>query len=112
MEQSQRYATDFETEQFFQGTPAIVPESYSQTEAIKAPPRLLSDHLLVAYFQEYHPLFPVLHRPTFLASYEKLVSTDPSAAAGLSQHDIAKLFLVFAIALQQQEVCRRVASLY
>lgn len=66
----------------------------------------MSDHLLQSYFQEYHPLFPVLHRPTFLASYEKLVSGDGSQVNTLPHHSVAQLFLVFAIA-QQSEVGSR-----
>jgi hypothetical protein len=104
MKETGRYTVEFETEQFFQGQSTIVPDSLLQSDAFKAPPRLLSDHLLVSYFQEYHSLFPVLHRPTFLSTYEKLVAADNTAAASLPAHDIAKLFLVFAIALQQHEV--------
>ncbi|KAF8251059.1 hypothetical protein K440DRAFT_647833 [Wilcoxina mikolae CBS 423.85] len=103
MEETGQCTVEFETEQFFQGQSTVVPDSLLQPDTLKAPPRLLSDHLLVSYFQEYHPLFPVLHRPTFLSTYEKLVAVDSAAAASLPAHDIAKLFLVFAIALQQQE---------
>lgn len=103
MKEGGRYTVEFETEQFFQGQPcAIATDSVPQLEGIKPPPRLLSDHLLVSYFQEYHPLFPVLHRPTFLSTYEKLVA-DSTSAASLPAHDVAKLFLVFAIALQQHD---------
>ncbi|KAI5793106.1 fungal-specific transcription factor domain-containing protein [Geopyxis carbonaria] len=95
---------DFATDKFFQWQPAASsPNTELQPGVIKPPPRLLSDHLLVSYFQEYHQLFPVLHRPTFLSSYEKLVAADGRAVASLSNHDIAKLFLVFAISQQQNE---------
>jgi hypothetical protein len=104
MQEVGRYTVEFETEQFFQGQPcAIATDSALQPDGLKPPPRLLSDHLLVSYFQEYHPLFPVLHRPTFLSTYEKLVA-DTTSAASLPAHDVAKLFLVFAIALQQHDV--------
>lgn len=96
---------DFATDMFFQWQPVAGPANTElQPGAIKPPPRLLSDHLLVSYFQEYHQLFPVLHRPTFLSSYEKLVAVDGRATASLSDHDIVKLFLVFAISQQQNEV--------
>lgn len=104
-----RYTVEFETERFFHGQ-SVFNTSVDpglQLEGLKPPPRLLSDHLLVSYFQEYHPLFPVLHWPTFLATYEKLVSPDSSMAASLPAHDIAKLFLVFAVALQQHDVGSR-----
>ncbi|KAH0611070.1 uncharacterized protein H6S33_011497 [Morchella sextelata] len=98
---------DFRSDTFFRGQTLVKPSADAplnrQPNSIKAPPRLLSDHLLVSYFQEYHPLFPVLHRPTFLASYEILVSGDGSTATSLPNHAIAQLFLVFAIALQQSE---------
>ncbi|KAH8147577.1 uncharacterized protein LAJ45_08404 [Morchella importuna] len=98
---------NFRSDTFFRGQTLAKPSADAPLNrlpnSIKAPPRLLSDHLLVSYFQEYHPLFPVLHRPTFLASYEILVSGDGSTATSLPNHAIAQLFLVFAIALQQSE---------
>lgn len=105
MKEAGRYTVEFETERFFQGQSSSITEADAmlQPDAIKPPPRLLSDRLLVSYFQEYHPLFPVLHRPTFLSTYEKLVADSDTAA--LPPHDVAKLFLVFAISLQQHEVC-------
>ncbi|KAK5124622.1 hypothetical protein LTR85_001335 [Meristemomyces frigidus] len=60
----------------------------------KAPPRLLSDQLINIYFQEWAPLFPVLHRPTFLALYEKYVA---DADAVTDKTAIAQLNLVFGI---------------
>ncbi|KAK4888389.1 DNA-binding transcription factor cat8 [Elasticomyces elasticus] len=61
----------------------------------KAPPRLLSDQLVNIFFQEWAPLFPVLHRPTFLALYEKYVA-DPEAVTDKTA--VAQLNLVFGIA--------------
>lgn len=61
----------------------------------KAPPRLVSDQLINIYFQEWAPLFPVLHRPTFLALYEKYVA---DADAVTDKTAIAQLNLVFGIA--------------
>lgn len=105
LKDSGRYTIEFETERFFQGQSVFnMMDTMLQPEGLKPPPRLLSDHLLVSYFQEYHPLFPVLHRPTFLSTYEKLVSQDSSMLASLAAHDIAKLFLVFSVALYQQDV--------
>jgi hypothetical protein len=93
---------DFEPGQFFvDQASVIIDDSTPHHGTIKLPPRLLSDRLLVCYFQEHHPLFPVLHWPTFLAAYEKLVGND---ITDLASHDIAKLFLVFAISLQRNDV--------
>ena len=61
----------------------------------RAPPRLVSDQLVNIFFQEWAPLFPVLHRPTFLALYEKYVA---DADAVTDKTAIATLNLVFGIA--------------
>jgi hypothetical protein len=60
-----------------------------------APPRMFSDRCVNVFFQEWAPLFPVLHKPTFLRLYEEYMSnpeqmTDP--------HKLAQLNLVFGIA--------------
>ncbi|PWW78272.1 hypothetical protein C7212DRAFT_25197, partial [Tuber magnatum] len=94
---------DFNPDILFESRQSLKPsENLNSYEDTKTPPRLLSDHLLVSYFQEYHPLFPVLHRPTFLASYKKLVSGDGSEANTLPHHSVAQLFLVFAIAQRNE----------
>jgi len=56
------------------------------------------------YFQEWAPLFPVIHRPTFLAIYEQYVS-----GAGLvrDKRSLAQLNLVFGIAAQANGVSSR-----
>lgn len=61
----------------------------------KAPPRLLSDQLINIFFQEWAPLFPILHRPTFLGLYEKYVADSDSVT---DKAQIAQLNLVFGIA--------------
>ncbi|KAK5116983.1 hypothetical protein LTR62_006704 [Meristemomyces frigidus] len=61
----------------------------------KTPPRLVSDQLVNNFFQEWAPLFPVLHRPTFLGLYEKYVA---DAEAVTDKTAIAQLNLVFGIA--------------
>lgn len=47
------------------------------------------------FFQEWAPLFPVLHRPTFLTLYEQYVA-DPEAVS--DRKSLAMLNLVFGIA--------------
>lgn len=47
------------------------------------------------YFQEWAPLLPVLHKPTFLRIYEEFVV---DAEKVKSSHKIAQLHLVFGIA--------------
>ena len=61
----------------------------------KAPPRMVSDQLINIFFQEWAPLFPVLHRPTFLTLYEKYVA-DPDTVT--DKAELAQLNLVFGIA--------------
>lgn len=79
--------------------------SSEEETAIKPPSRLLADHLVVTYFQEYHSLFPVIHQPTFIRSYERLIKSVESGkpGAGLPKHTIAQLFLVFAISAEHTE---------
>ena len=60
-----------------------------------APARMLSDKLVNIFFQEFSPLFPILHRPTFLALYDEYTSTPDIVKDTKS---IAQLFLVFGIA--------------
>ncbi|CUS14123.1 unnamed protein product [Tuber aestivum] len=93
---------DFNPDILLECQQSLKPSEIDSYEDIKTPPRLLSDRLLVSYFQEYHPLFPVLHRPTFLTSYEKLVSGDGFQVNTLPHHLVAQLFLVFAIAQQNE----------
>ena len=67
----------------------------------KAPPRLVSDQMINIFLQEWSPLFPVFHRPTFLKLYEDYVANPE----GLNDsHAIAQLNLVFGIAALSAEV--------
>ena len=53
------------------------------------------------FFQEWAPLFPVLHRPTFLKLYEDYTANPDSID---DKHSIAQLNLVFGIAALSAEV--------
>jgi hypothetical protein len=53
------------------------------------------------FFQEWAPLFPILHRPTFLALYEQYVG---SPDAVVDKKSIAQLNLVFGIAALSSDV--------
>ncbi|KAL8852493.1 MAG: hypothetical protein Q9221_002617 [Calogaya cf. arnoldii] len=91
---------DFGTETFFACSKAssMPPkESLGRLNTPRAPPRLLSDQLINVFFQEWAPLFPILHRPTFLNVYTQYV-VDPEACK--NQHSIAQLNLVFCISAQ------------
>lgn len=67
----------------------------------KEPARLISDQLITIFFQEWAPLFPVLHQPSFLNLYNKYVN-NPEAL--VNQQSIALLNLVFSIAAISAEV--------
>ncbi|KAK8151830.1 fungal-specific transcription factor domain-containing protein [Phyllosticta citrichinensis] len=64
------------------------------TDTPKAPPRMVSDKAITCFFQEFAPIFPVLHRPTFLSLYEEFVN-DPEAMT--DKKALAQLNLVFGI---------------
>lgn len=53
------------------------------------------------FFQEWAPLFPILHRPTFLSLYEQYV-TSPETM--INKKSIAQLNLVFGIAALSSDV--------
>ncbi|KAI3013190.1 transcriptional regulator family: Fungal Specific TF [Aspergillus niger] len=74
--------------------PAI---SHSRVDqAIRTAPRLVSDQLINIFFQEWAPLYPVVHRPTILKAYEQYLSGTESMQG--SKHDLAQLNLIFGIA--------------
>ncbi|KAL2357222.1 fungal-specific transcription factor domain-containing protein [Cryomyces antarcticus] len=60
-----------------------------------APPRLVSDQMINIFFQEWAPLFPVLHRPTFLSLYGEYVASSEEME---DEASVAQLNLVFGIA--------------
>ena len=65
-------------------------------QAIETPPRLVSDQLINIYFQEWAPLYPVIHRPTVLKAYEQYLSN--AEFMQNTPHDLAQLNLIFGIA--------------
>ncbi|KAF9882185.1 hypothetical protein CkaCkLH20_00221 [Colletotrichum karsti] len=95
MQENGKPCSDFNPEAFLhiQGCHPLTPKSPDQ--ALRVPPRLFSDRCVNVYFQEWAPLFPVLHKPTFLHIYEEFVS-DPEKVK--NNHKIAQLYLVFGIA--------------
>ncbi|KAJ5361278.1 hypothetical protein N7541_002122 [Penicillium brevicompactum] len=76
-----------------------LPSSVSQGalhQAVKTPPRLVSDQLINIFFQEWAPLYPVVHRPTILKAYEQYLNN----AESLQRNGpvMAQLNLIFGIA--------------
>ncbi|KAM0273934.1 hypothetical protein ACHAQH_008105 [Verticillium albo-atrum] len=95
IQESGKSCPDFNPEAFLhiQGCPPLVPDPVNSK--LRVPPRLFSDRCVNVYFQEWAPLFPVLHKPIFLRVYEEFVA-DPEKVK--NNHKIAQLHLVFAIA--------------
>jgi hypothetical protein len=61
----------------------------------RSPSRMLSDKLVNIFFQEFAPLFPIIHRPTFLTLYDEYTSNSELVK---DHKSTAQLFLVFGIA--------------
>ncbi|OJZ90850.1 hypothetical protein ASPFODRAFT_41294 [Aspergillus luchuensis CBS 106.47] len=67
------------------------------------PPRRVADNLMNCFWNSTHPIFPILHKPTFVASYELLWAPDDDQASlpesGATEDPIflASLNAVFAI---------------
>lgn len=64
-------------------------------DAFSIPPRMFSDRCINIFWQEHAPLFPILHKPTFLRLYEEYIA-DPEHME--DHHKLAMLHLVFSIA--------------
>ncbi|KIV97697.1 hypothetical protein PV10_01410 [Exophiala mesophila] len=64
----------------------------------KFPPRILSDQYINLFFQEWQPLLPILHRPTFLRVYEQYVTNPETGNWQNNKQSLAQLFLIFEIA--------------
>lgn len=71
-------------------------------EKPNAPPRLVSDQLINIFFQEWAPLYPVVHRPTILKAYDRYLTDPESLQANLPV--ITQLNLIFGIAALSSKV--------
>ncbi|KAJ5728831.1 uncharacterized protein N7483_003339 [Penicillium malachiteum] len=65
-------------------------------QPIKTPPRLVSDQLINIFFQEWAPLYPVVHRPSILRAYDLYINSVDSLKSNV--HMMAQLNLIFGIA--------------
>ncbi|GES59269.1 C6 transcription factor FacB/Cat8 [Aspergillus terreus] len=93
MEQG-RLPSDLST-QALTACPRPIPHSRVD-QAIKTAPRLVTDQLINIFFQEWAPLYPVVHRPTILKAYEQYVTSAESLQG--SKLDMTQLNLIFGIA--------------
>jgi hypothetical protein len=53
--------------------------SGSTEKAGVLPRRRVADDIIAQYWRFVHPLFPILHKPTFMAAYEKSWTSQPSS---------------------------------
>ncbi|OPB37079.1 Zn2Cys6 transcriptional regulator [Trichoderma guizhouense] len=95
MQDSGKPCSDFTPDAFLhiQGCTPLVAKMSEQPSRV--PPRLFSDRCVNVFFQEWAPLFPVLHKPTFLRIYEEFVN-DPERVK--CNYKLAQLYLVFSLA--------------
>ncbi|KAI2625817.1 fungal-specific transcription factor domain-containing protein [Hypoxylon sp. NC1633] len=95
LQENGKPCSDFNPEAFLhiQGCYPLVAKQPAQS--MRVPPRLFSDRCVNIYFQEWAPLFPVLHKPTFLRLYEEFVADSEKVK---NNHKLAQLYLVFSIA--------------
>lgn len=105
LEESGRFCSTFKPEIFFGPYRKVTPplkvlNPTSSHEISKAPPRLVSDQMVNIFCQEWAPLFPVLHRPSFLNLYDKYMRNPEE----VDHHSVAQLNLVFGIAALSAEV--------
>ncbi|KAI0009873.1 fungal-specific transcription factor domain-containing protein [Xylariaceae sp. FL0662B] len=101
LQENGKSCSDFNPEAFLhiQGCYPLV--SNPPAQSLKVPPRLFSDRCVNVYFQEWAPLFPVLHKPTFLRLYEEFVADSDKVK---NNHKLAQLYLVFSIAALSSEL--------
>ncbi|KAK0735650.1 fungal-specific transcription factor domain-containing protein [Apiosordaria backusii] len=100
MQENGKSCPDFNPEAFLhiQGCYPLTQNQPSPN--MRIPPRLFTDRCVNVYFQEWSPLFPVLHKPTFLRVYEEFVA-DPDKIK--NNYKLAQLYLVFGIAALSSE---------
>ncbi len=90
------------TEETVSAQGAVKPSEPSVAETWEAlPGRMVTDRLVNIFLQEYAPLFPILHGPTFLALYEAYVD---GAGQTKDAEALAQLNLVFAISELSSQV--------
>ena len=103
VQESGKPCSDFKTEAFFvaRNRDKSSTKCFSTYVASGVPSRMVSDQMINIFFQEWAPLFPVLHRPTILKVYADYV-TEPEGIK--DSHSLANLNLIFGIAALSAEV--------
>ena len=109
-EQGKPYPT-FDADNFFplNRTPPASPPRSPVKYAVDIPPRLLSDQLVNIFFQEWAPLFPIIHHPTFLTLYGRYITNEKAIQ---DKKEIAQLNLVFGVAALSSDVSDSTATCF
>ncbi|PBP19092.1 fungal-specific transcription factor domain-containing protein [Diplocarpon rosae] len=96
IQQSGQSLAGFHTEDLLniQSEVSPVPQ-VPRSKTLSAPPRMFSDRCVNVFFQEWAPLFPVLHKTTFLRLYEEYMLNPDTV---MEPHKLAQLHLVFGVA--------------
>lgn len=96
IQESGKSLSGFNTEAFLniQGDKSLASQA-PNPKTNTAPPRMFSDRCVNVFFQEWAPLFPVLHKPTFLRLYEDFMANPDQIT---EPHKLTQLHLVFGIA--------------
>ncbi|TGO68484.1 hypothetical protein BOTNAR_0024g00350 [Botryotinia narcissicola] len=95
IQDSGKSSVGFDTETFLNPQNESASLSTITPASSFAPPRLFSDKCLNVFFQEWAPLFPVIHKHSFLTLYDEY-SSNPHQVK--DQYKLAQLHLVFSIA--------------
>ena len=103
VKESGKPCSNFKTGAFFAAvnTETSPVRALSTPEPPAIPPRLVSDQMINIFFQEWAPLFPIVHRPTILKQYTEYVANPHNVS---DNHTIAHLNLIFGIAALSAEV--------
>jgi Fungal specific transcription factor domain len=81
---------------------AVQPSNHVCSQMCTSTPALmLSDRLVNTFFQEFAPLFPILHRPSFLGIYNEYI-VSPSSIT--DKNALAMVNFAFAIASLSKHV--------
>ena len=103
VQESGKPCSEFKTEVFFATRKKDKPSTKRSSTYIasRVPSRMVSDQMINIFFQEWAPLFPVVHRPTILKAYADYV-TEPESV--MDNHSLANLNFIFGIAALSAEV--------
>ncbi|MCJ1334873.1 hypothetical protein MMC09_000138 [Bachmanniomyces sp. S44760] len=103
VQESGKPCSPLDTTAFFSTSHEDVTMSKSSRddEDTKAPPRLVADQMVNIFFQEWAPLFPVLHKPTFLNLYGEYLAAPESI---VDPQCVAQLHLIFSISAVSSKI--------